>query len=120
MRKHAVPAVIAAIALTYGLLAAGGQSSNAPALRRTANGHPDLSGVWQAMNSAAWNIQGHHAQQDVPAGLGVVEGDDIPYQPWAAEKQKQNYDNRMVIAKQTIIIAIIENRNTRPAKSGPP
>jgi hypothetical protein len=52
------------------------------------------------MNSAAWNIQGHHAQKGVPAGLGVVEGDDIPYQPWAAEKQKQNYENRMKAAPE--------------------
>jgi len=95
MRPHAVPAVIAAIALSYGLLTVGGQSSMGPGVRRTADGRPDLSGVWQVMNSAAWNIQGHHAQKGVPAGLGVVEGDDIPYQPWAAEKQKQNYENRM-------------------------
>ena len=95
MRKNAVPAAIAAIALSYGLLTLGGQSSMSPGLKRTPDGHPDLSGVWQVMNSAAWNIQGHHAQKGVPAGLGVVEGDEIPYQPWAAEKQKKNYENRM-------------------------
>ena len=95
MRKHAIPAIVAAIALTYGLLTVGGQSSTGAALRRTADGHPDLSGVWQVINAAAWNIQGHDAQKGTPAGLGVVEGDDIPYQPWAATKQKQNYENRM-------------------------
>jgi hypothetical protein len=26
----------------------------------------------------------------VPAGLGIVEGGEIPYQAWAAEKKKQN------------------------------
>ena len=62
---------------------------------RTADGHPDLSGVWQVLNTAAWDIQGHHAQKGVPAGIGVVEGDEIPYQPWAAAKQKQNYENRL-------------------------
>jgi hypothetical protein len=30
----------------------------------------------------------------VPAGLGVVEGDEIPYQPWAAARQKENFANR--------------------------
>ena len=29
----------------------------------------------------------------MPAGLGVVEGDDIPYQPWAAAKKKENAAN---------------------------
>jgi hypothetical protein len=29
----------------------------------------------------------------VPAGAGVVEGDEIPYQPWAAAKKKENQDN---------------------------
>jgi hypothetical protein len=26
----------------------------------------------------------------VPSGLGVVEGDEIPYQPWAAARKKEN------------------------------
>ena len=29
----------------------------------------------------------------VPAGLSVVEGNEIPYQPWAAAKKKENYEN---------------------------
>ena len=29
----------------------------------------------------------------VPAGLSVVEGNEIPYQPWAAARQKENYEN---------------------------
>jgi hypothetical protein len=64
------------------------------ALSRTADGKPDLSGVWQAVNTANWNIQAHPAEKDVPAGLGVVEGDEIPYQPWAAAKKKENFANR--------------------------
>ena len=64
------------------------------ALPRTADGKPDLSGIWQAVNTANWNILAHGAEKDVPAGLGVVEGDEIPYQPAAAAKQKQNFANR--------------------------
>jgi hypothetical protein len=72
---------------------------------RTHDGKPNLNGIWQAVNAANWNLLGHSAapgvvpQQGaigaVPAGLSVVEGNEIPYQPWAAEKQKENFKNRM-------------------------
>ena len=63
-------------------------------LPRTADGKPDLSGIWQAVTPANWNIQAHSAEKDVPAGLGIVEGDEIPYQPWAAAKKRENFANR--------------------------
>ena len=64
-------------------------------LPRTPDGRPDLQGVWQVLNTAAWDVQDHHAQKGIPAGQGVVEGTDIPYQPWALAKKKENYDNRL-------------------------
>jgi hypothetical protein len=63
-------------------------------LTRTPDGKPDLQGIWQVVNAAAWNIQDHAAQKGVPAGRGVVEGNAIPYQSWAADKQKQNFQSR--------------------------
>jgi len=54
---------------------------------RTPQGRPDFSGIWQVMNSANWDIQDHHAQKGMPAGQGVVEGNEIPYQPWALAKK---------------------------------
>jgi hypothetical protein len=78
--------------------AAGTQSAPIP---RTADGRPNLTGIWQAVNTAAWDIQGHSAQKDVPAGLGVVEGNEIPYQPWAAEKKKENFANRATADPET-------------------
>ncbi len=66
-------------------------------------GRPNLSGIWQAMNEANWDIQAHEARPGPPqfgalfaepAGLGVVEGNEIPYQPWALEKKKENFANR--------------------------
>ena len=33
----------------------------------------------------------------MPAGLGVVEGDAIPYQPAAAAKKKENSANRATL-----------------------
>ena len=72
--------------------AAAASGYNGP---RTAEGQPDLSGFWQVLNSAAWDIRPHNARDGIPAGLGVVEGGDIPYQPWAAEQQQENYANRL-------------------------
>jgi len=70
---------------------------------RTVDGKPDLNGIWQAVGTANWNLQDHQARTGpvlelgavlaVPAGLSLIEGSEIPYQPWAAARQKENYDN---------------------------
>src|ERR1041385_6553681 len=62
--------------------------------RRTADGKPDLNGIWQALNSAAVDIQDHTGQLGMPPGLGVVEGNEIPYQASAAAKKKENFAHR--------------------------
>jgi hypothetical protein len=61
---------------------------------RTPDGKPDLQGFWQARNTANWDIQSHNGAYKVPAGLGVVEGGDIPYQPSALAKKQENFKNR--------------------------
>src|SRR5690242_557638 len=73
-----------------------------PAYRapRTADGKPNLNGIWQALNLADWDLEGHAAGKGpiatlgaafaVPPSLGVVEGDTIPYLPAAAAKKKAN------------------------------
>jgi hypothetical protein len=71
---------------------------------RTADGKPNLSGIWQALNTANWDIQGHAAAAGplpqmgaigaIPPGLSVVEGDELPYLPEAAAKKKENLANR--------------------------
>jgi hypothetical protein len=70
---------------------------------RTAEGTPDLSGIWQANNTANWDIEAHPAKQgpmfalgaafSVPPGLGVVEGGELPYLPEALAKKKDNAAN---------------------------
>jgi hypothetical protein len=70
---------------------------------RTPDGKPDLNGIWQAANTAHWDIQDHRARQgpvialgaafSVPAGQGVVEGNELPYQPWAAARKRENAEN---------------------------
>ena len=62
---------------------------------------PDLSGIWQTMNTASWYLEGHTASKmpvtnilgalgGIPAGMSVVEGGEIPYLPEALEKRDQN------------------------------
>jgi hypothetical protein len=80
---------------------APGATTQARLLPRTPDGKPDLSGFWQVMNTAAWDIQDHGVQKGAPAGQGVVEGNEIPYQPWAAAKKKGNFDNRLTADPET-------------------
>jgi hypothetical protein len=67
----------------------------------TADGHPDMSGYWNAGNNggAVFEVQKHPARsQSLPAGNGaIVDPPDglIPYQPWAAEKAKDNFEHHL-------------------------
>jgi len=84
---------------------------------RLATGRPDLNGVWQALNEANFDIQMHAARPAmalragphgqvpvasvlalgavgaVPPGLGVVEGDALPYLPDALKTKRENQAN---------------------------
>ena len=62
---------------------------------RTADGQPDLQGVWRVWNLAKYDLEDHGAKPGVPAGRGfVVDPPDgrIPYQPSALEKRRRNYE----------------------------
>jgi hypothetical protein len=112
-----VAAAIAAVilvALSFSPLTGQTRAPNVP---RLSNGKPDMNGIWQALNSANWDIQAHMAKPalamrpgpivpvpakeviafgavgSVPSGVGVVEGDEIPYRPEALAKKKENQDN---------------------------
>jgi hypothetical protein len=62
---------------------------------RTSDGKPDLQGIWQALTTAVWDIQDHAAQLGIPAGQGIVKGNDIPYLPDALAKRRQNFTRRL-------------------------
>jgi len=99
---------IATAIVTIGLLlAVATVTSQTPAYRapRTPDGKPNFNGIWQALNTAYWDVEAHAAGPGpilelgatgaVPGGLGVVEGGAIPYKPEALAKKKQNYANRL-------------------------
>ena len=89
---------LAAAAMLLALVVAAptsAQTSAAPAaaLPRMSDGKPDRNGVWEALTTASWDLQDHPARFGVPAGQGVVEGNEIPYQPWALAKKQENFRN---------------------------
>jgi hypothetical protein len=97
-------AMVQAVLFSLAPVPAAGQTQTATetgVVRRTAEGTPDLSGIWEVMNTAAWDIQEHPAQKGVPAGQGVVEGNELPYLPAAAAKKKAHYDNRATADPET-------------------
>jgi len=66
-------------------------------------GHPNLNGIWQALNSANWNLEAHGVtglpQQfwqlgaigSIPAGKSVIRGGGtIPYKPEALKQRDEN------------------------------
>ena len=96
----------AALAFSVMETPAAGQAQPGAAVypARTFNGKPDLTGLWQSMSTANQNLLDHGPEPSpffqlgaigaTPMGQGVVEGNVIPYQPWAAEKQQENFRNR--------------------------
>ncbi len=86
-----------AIAMFSTLTDAQGPTQGIP---RLPNGQVNLNGIWQANNTANWDVLTHKARQgpmtalgaafSVPGGLGVVEGNEIPYKPEALAKRDAN------------------------------
>jgi len=73
---------------------------------RSADGKPNLSGIWQSLTEAYWDIEAHPAAPGVvpelgasnaaAGGLGIVEG-QLPYTPEALAKKKDNYAKRLTL-----------------------
>jgi len=111
MNIGVVGALLAAAAVPM-----AGQSSTWRAPRAD-GGKPDLNGIWQTMNEANYDLEGHNARAAmalrpgpygpvpappvlalgavgaVPPSIGVVEGGEIPYKPEALAQKKENQQN---------------------------
>jgi hypothetical protein len=76
------------------LVAAGASAQSA---------RPNLSGIWQALGTANWDLEAHGAEAGppsfgallaVPPGPSFVVGGQIPYLPSALAERRANRDNR--------------------------
>lgn len=93
---------IAALASLIAAQTAAQQPYKAP---RGPGGKPDLNGIWQAMNTANWDLAEHASRPGLvvalgaaaaePGGPGVVEGGEIPYLPEARKKRLENFAHRL-------------------------
>src|SRR6185436_16483464 len=83
------------IALISALSAAAQNTTPQQALPRMADGKPNLQGIWQAAGSASADLQAHAAGYNMLAGGSVVVEGEIPYQPAAAAKKAENFQNRL-------------------------
>jgi hypothetical protein len=96
MRQGFMVSLVAALVFTAAApLAADAQN------RPRIGGKPNFNGIWQAMNSANWNLEGHAASQlidfwrlgaigAIPAGQSVVKEGKIPYLPEALARREEN------------------------------
>jgi hypothetical protein len=92
--------MVTAAAMWFAGGSAHGQQPNRPA---TISGHPNFNGIWQALNTAYWNLESHSVEgfsKDfwqlgavavIPAGKSVLKGGGtIPYLPEALKKRDEN------------------------------
>jgi hypothetical protein len=99
MRNRLIGAVATAAAMLLPVVAVQAQQQTRPA---TVSGHPNFNGIWQALNTAYWNLEGHSVEgfsKDfwqlgaiavIPAGQSVVKEGTIPYLPAALKKRDEN------------------------------
>jgi hypothetical protein len=92
-------------------------TAQSTAIPRTASGHPDFNGIWQALGNDFWDIEPHAARPalamqpgpvipvpanevlalgavgSVPSGYGIVVGGQIPYLPQALAQRNDNREH---------------------------
>lgn len=98
-------AAVAIAALGAGAAQASNHGGAGHSAVDTIDGKPNLNGVWQVMSTANWNLEPHSAAPNpvadrqlgaigaIPAGLGAIGGDAIPYRPEALERLELHRKN---------------------------
>jgi hypothetical protein len=102
-RQLIVTVSVLAAGLLLAVVTVPGQTTTYKA-PRAPDGHPNLNGIWQALNTAYWDIEAHPAAPGplwqlgaayaVPGGLGVVDG-PLPYKPEALAMKRENFEKRL-------------------------
>ena len=114
--KASLVAGVAIVAVAIAAIPSVTGQARTPGVPRV-NGKPNLNGIWQTINTANWDIQAHTAKAalamrpgpvvpvpakevvafgavgSVPSGLGVVDGNELPYLPEALKKKQDNEAN---------------------------
>lgn len=101
IQKQAIKLGLLTLLGLFSVTQAVAQSGEIP---RTPSGKPDLSGIWQAMTSAHYDVEPHAASEGphpgsmgalsaTPAGLGIVKGGRIPYTEQARRIRDENKVN---------------------------
>jgi hypothetical protein len=80
--------------LALALCASSCGCSTGSTIPRTPDGKPNLQGIWQVRNAAAYGLEDHAARDGMRAGRSVVEGGQIPYRPDAAARRLELAANR--------------------------
>jgi hypothetical protein len=94
------------VAAVFVLLSASAVArAQTPQIPRMKDGKPNLTGLWQSITPAYWNIEDHSAHAGsfnqlgavgaIPPGQGIVEGGSIPYKPEALAKRNDNFADRL-------------------------
>lgn len=98
-----MPVLVMRLLATVALVLVAGAAAAQPPVDRPARiaGRPDFNGIWQALNTANWNLESHSAEAldafwrlgaiaAIPAGQSVVRGGTIPYRPEALAIRDSN------------------------------
>ena len=114
MQKVIGAVILLAVGAVAGALWRGGAPSTTTQetqLSRTADGKPDLNGIWQALGTAHWDLEDHSARSGVivplgavgavPAGKSVVEGGErFEYRMMLRTSRPENF-NRLATSLLT-------------------
>ena len=100
LQSRFIRTFVAAATILFAAAAAPAQQLDRPAI---ISGHPSFNGIWQALNTASWNLEGHSVEGFskefwqlgaigvIPAGRSVLRGGGtIPYLPEALKKRDEN------------------------------